>query len=96
MKHQKLSALNIFARMGAAFKFYKRRFRNSLQPLFVMLIAKKASMDREQWFESVKNTMVRVTTNPGEFLGSDIPDNSLIRDIIEDLFSEFLKEKGSR
>jgi hypothetical protein len=59
-----------------------------------MLIAKKAGMDNAEWRAYVINTMSRVITNPSEFLGSDIPDNSLIRDIIEDLFGEFLKAQG--
>lgn len=80
--------------MGAAFKYFKRRFRNSLQPLFVMLIAKKASMDQAAWFHMVNNTKARVIHNPQDFLGTDVPGHSLLQDIVEELFLEFLKEKG--
>jgi hypothetical protein len=80
--------------MGLQFKFYKRRFRNVLQPLFVMLIARKAEMDNDRWRQYVVETMRRVIGNPNEFLGADLPHEALTSDIVTDLFEEFLKVKG--
>jgi hypothetical protein len=76
------------------FKYYKRRFRNSLQPLFVMLIDRKRKMDQLEWSDYVKRTMNSVLNNPREFLGADVPHPSLIEDIVDDIFSEFIKVKS--
>jgi hypothetical protein len=80
--------------MGTTFKYYKRKFRNALQPLFVMLINKKKEMDLEAWSAYVKHTMTRVSENPTDFLGPDTPADPLTRNIVDDIFSEFLKLKG--
>ena len=80
--------------MSAAFKFYKRRFRNALQPLFVMLIHRKSDMDNWEWKRYVTTVMSRVKEKPNEFLGPDIPSPSLMSDIVDDIFTEFIRLKG--
>ena len=80
--------------MSAAFKFYKRRFRNALQPLFVMLIHRKTEMEAWEWRKYVSQVMGRVKEKPNEFLGPDVPPPSLLSDIVDDIFTEFIKIKG--
>jgi hypothetical protein len=82
--------------MGVAFKYYKRKFRNALQPLFVMLIHRKVKMDHIEWRRYVQRTMTRVKENPQEFLGVDIPSPNLVSDIVDDIFFEFIKTKDKR
>ena len=81
--------------MGAVFKFYKRRFRNALEPVFVMLIAKKNEMDVEQWNSLVEKVAGRILENPNEFLGNDLPENPTMCDVLYEIFEQFMKEKGS-
>ena len=92
----KIRFVPYFYHMSTAFKFYKRRFRNALQPLFVMLIHRKPEMDVWEWQNFVKQTMGRVKENPYDFLGADLPERSLLASIVDDIFTEFLKLKGRR
>lgn len=85
-----------FAHVGIMFKYYKGRFRRALQPVFVMLIDRKSKMDYDEWQNYVSYTLTRVLENPLEFLGEDMPSPSLTSDIVKEIFSEFMKEKGKR
>jgi hypothetical protein len=79
--------------MNETFKVYKRKFKNTLEPLMVMLISRKSEFSREQWYEYVEFTTKSVLKNPVEFLGDKLPDPRLVDEIIILLFDEFKKEK---
>lgn len=81
--------------VGMIFKYYKRRFRNALEPLFVMLIAKKKVLNKEEWQAMVNRTMHSILNNPTEFLGQNLPESpGQLRDILDDIFNQFLKAKA--
>lgn len=80
--------------MGAIFKFYKRKFRNALEPVFVMLIDKKRQMQADEWSELIAHVTTRILKNPEEFLGADLPGHDLMCDILYEIFEQFIKEKG--
>lgn len=58
-----------------------------------MLIAKKSELQGEKWKEYVSATRGRIINNPEEFLGRDLPNNSLLCDIVEDIFDQFIKTR---
>jgi hypothetical protein len=58
--------------------FYKRIFKNALEPIFVMLINRKKT-----WNDSIAIIEGRVINNPTEFLGFDLPGKSIPRGIVE-------------
>ena len=78
--------------MGIAFKKYKRIFRRNLQPLFAVLAARRRSMDKATWTLLVDETLRHVIDNPVEYVGTDLPHQQLIRDVIDEIRTEFLKE----
>ena len=78
--------------MGIAFKKYKRIFRRNLQPLFAVLVARRRSMDKKTWTMLVDETLRHVIDNPAEYVGSDLPHQQLIRDVLDEIRTEFLKE----
>jgi len=78
--------------MGIAFKKYKRIFRRNLQPLFAWLVTKRRSMDKLTWTMLVDETLHHVIDNPVEYLGNDLPHEQLIRDVLDEIRIEFLKE----
>lgn len=80
--------------MGSAFKFYKRRFRNALAPLFVMLIHRKRTLGADEWEDQLERTLSRVLSNPSEFLGIKLPDHLTTCDVLYEIFEQFSKEKG--
>jgi hypothetical protein len=80
--------------MGVLFKRYKTRFRYALKPLFAMLVARQRVLSRDEWIGLVKSTSNAVQNNPLEFLGTDLPDVDLLRDVLDDLFHEFMKERA--
>jgi len=78
--------------MGIAFKKYKRIFRRNLQPLFAVLVARRRSTDKKTWTLLVNETLQHVIDNPVEYVGSDLPHQQLIRDVLDEIRTEFLKE----
>jgi hypothetical protein len=81
--------------MGIAFKKYKRIFRRNLQPLFAVLVARRRSMDKGTWTMLVDETLRHVIDNPVEYVGSDLPHQQLIRDVLDEIRAEFLKESST-
>lgn len=80
--------------MSTAFKYYKRRFKNSLEPLLVMLVAKKNELNGKRWNTLVLRTASSIVNNPTEYLGDNLPDYALSCDILHEIFEQFFKSKG--
>jgi hypothetical protein len=80
--------------MGLLFKRFKTKFRYSLKPVFAMLVARRRELNEESWtllFRKIQNS---ISTNPQEYLGEELPEPSLLRDILDEIFKEFLKERA--
>jgi hypothetical protein len=88
-----LVSVSLFFGMGTEFKHYKRKFRNSLEPLFVMLQDKKRRMEKEEWLSFVNKTMHSVLNNPVEFLGTELPEEEMVKDLVQELFVQFVANK---
>jgi hypothetical protein len=80
--------------MGIRFKRYKSKFRFALKPFFVMISDKRKDMSESEWRELIRQTQISVLTNPVDFLGDDLPDPNLMRDVLDEIFAEFLKERA--
>ena len=52
-------------------------------------------MDKVAWTMLVDETLRHVMTNPVEYLGSDLPHQQLIRDVLDEIRNEFLKESNT-
>ena len=78
--------------MGLLFKRYKTKFRYSLQPVFAMLVAKRRDLHDGEWKLVFEKMKVSITSNPEEYLGAELPDHLLLRDILDEIFFEFVKE----
>ena len=81
--------------MGMMFKFYKRKFRNCLEPVFVMLIDRKKHLTIEAWDDLVLKITISILKSPEEYLGNDLPAHTMMCDVVYELFEQFMKEKGS-
>jgi hypothetical protein len=79
--------------MGVLFKRFKTKFRYSLKPLFAMLVAKQRLINKKEWTALVNKVHESVCRNPSEFLGADLPEPNLLRDVLDEIFQEFLKER---
>jgi hypothetical protein len=82
--------------MGTTFKYYKRRFKNSLEPLLVMLVAKKQTVTPGKWNSLLSKTVSSIMNNPTEYLGAELPEFSLVCDILYEIFEQFCKSKCDR
>jgi len=78
--------------MSLAFKKYKGIFRRNLQPIFAVLVARRRKMKAQAWKRLVDETLQHVVDNPTEYVGSDLPENQLMIDILNEIRDEFLKE----
>jgi hypothetical protein len=75
--------------MGLIFKKYKTKFRYSLKPVFAMLASRQKEMNSEEWMVLTQRTCENILKNPIDFLGTDLPEKDLTRDIVDEIFSEF-------
>lgn len=78
--------------MSIHFRKYKRKFRRHLQPVFAVLAAQRKQMHYSVWQEHVALTLSRIENNPIEYLGEDLPGPHLIKDVLAEIQSEFLKD----
>jgi hypothetical protein len=69
----------------------RRKFSLALKPIKILLVMKKNSLSRDDWFLFVQKTKERVLENPAEYLGTDLPDEEMIKDAIEFIFYDFLR-----
>jgi hypothetical protein len=82
--------------MSTAFKYYKRRFKNALEPLLVMLVAKKPELTPRRWNALVLKTVISILNNPCEYLGTELPDYHLVCDIMHEIVQQFFHAKGDK
>lgn len=78
--------------MSTAFVRHKRRFRSELRPIFAMLQSKRSNMADVEWESLVRQTLSHVNLNPAEYLGTDLPDGTVISDVLAEIEREFLKD----
>jgi hypothetical protein len=57
-----------------------------------MLQAKKDNLPEVEWELLVKRTIHNVSLNPIEYLGHDLPANTLVADILSAIEDDFLKD----
>ncbi len=57
-----------------------------------MINDKRKDMPYDQWMDFIEQTRSSILGNPIDFLGYDLPEKSLMRDVLDDIFDEFLKE----
>ena len=79
--------------MGLLFKKYKTKFRYALQPLFAMLAAKEKTMNLVEWQNYIQRTRESILGNPAEFLGPELPESTLMRDVLDEIFLDFHKDR---
>jgi hypothetical protein len=77
--------------MQNPYKYYKRKFKNKLEPILVMLMAKKAS--HYDWTAHVQETFDHIINNPKEFLGDDLPEKKITNDILQQIIEQFLTSR---
>lgn len=82
--------------MGALFKRYKFRFRFALKPFFVMISDKYKEVPDAELTKKIALTTERILANPVEYLGNDLPDPSLLKDVLDEVFDDFVKERAFR
>jgi len=57
-----------------------------------MLAAKRKALQAGEWVAMVQQVRKGVERNAPEFLGRDLPERNLLRDILDELFHDFMKE----
>jgi hypothetical protein len=82
--------------MDQDFKRQKRKFKNSLEPIMVMLLDRRNHMDNASWNQFTERTMNNILRNPAEFIVDDFSDNKLTHEVVKEIFEEFFKETQSR
>jgi hypothetical protein len=57
-----------------------------------MLINRKKEMNPNEWRNFVGHTKMTIIQNPADFLDGNLPEPKLITEVIQLIFSDFLKE----
>jgi hypothetical protein len=79
--------------MDATIRFYKRKFKNALEPMLVMLLNHKETMSDDSWVTHVQDIQTRVMNNPGEFLGRNLPPATTVKEVVALIFNQFVRER---
>jgi hypothetical protein len=76
--------------MRNEFIIYKNAFRLKLAPFIDLLEFKKTSLSETEWIDFLNTTKSRIILKPDQFPGRDLPDETIIRQSVEEIFDEFL------
>ncbi|HET6539559.1 MAG TPA: hypothetical protein VFG46_03690 [Chryseolinea sp.] len=79
--------------MDATIRFYKRKFKNALEPMLVMLLNHKDTMSDDSWVTHVQDIQTHVMNNPVEFLGRNLPPATTVKEIVALIFKQFVRER---
>jgi hypothetical protein len=74
--------------------YYRRKFNTALEPIKVMLVNKKRTLTLPTWLAFVNRTKARVMSSPNEYLGEKLPPEELTKEIVNSLFTDFLKREA--
>lgn len=74
--------------------YYRRKFNTALEPIKVMLVNKKRTLTLATWITFVHKTKSSILTRPNEYLGNNLPPAEKTTEIIDSLFSEFLRREA--
>jgi len=78
--------------MGHDEKKYRHIFLGTLDPFLDFLQAQRQEMTVGNWLEIVRRTQIRITVNPEQYLGRDLPPSDVIEKIINEIFDQLVIE----
>jgi hypothetical protein len=78
--------------MDAAIRYHKRKFKNALEPMLVMLLNNRETMSDDSWVAHVQDIQTHVVNNPVEFLGRNLPPPATINEVVALIFNQFVSE----
>jgi hypothetical protein len=87
------SPLNSFA-MSTLSDFDKNSARLILLPMFDLLLYKKKKLSHDEWIAFANRTQSSIIQSPQQFLGNEIPDQSIVEKTVREIFAEFFEEQS--
>lgn len=73
-------------------KRYKLLFLDALEPFMDFLEDQQGEMTSGNWMEVVQRTQVRITINPEQYLGKELPPSEILIKIVNEIFDDFINE----
>ena len=73
-------------------KRYKQLFLEALAPFMDFLEVQQEEMTSGNWMDAVQRTQVRITINPEQYLGKDLPPSDVLIKVINEIFDTFISE----
>ena len=58
-----------------------------------MLANRRKTMGVTEWQQFLQRTRDSILANPSEFLGAELPERGLMRDVLDEIFLEFHKDQ---
>lgn len=68
-------------------------FRSTLQPFIDLMDYKKSKLSEEGWLRFVESIKESIIRNPEQFLGKELPRKEVIKDLVQEIFDEYLLER---
>jgi hypothetical protein len=69
---------------------YKKQFNVTLEPIKVMLLDRKYTLEHTEWVALVERTESSILRNPDQYLGKELPEQESLNIIVKNIFEEFL------
>ena len=95
-QHIIMRAIGSTKSMKEEITLVRMRFNKSLEPIKVMLVNRRQTLSSPEWLRFVEHTKTSIIHNPDQYLGSEIPPQEMLVEIIERIFSDFLHDLSLR
>ena len=67
-------------------------FIEALEPFMVFMEAQQKQMTLGNWIDAVQRVQLRITVNPEQYLGRELPSTHCIQKIVNEIFNDFITE----
>ena|GEM_PF-1129634 len=82
---------NTYRAMQIPAENYRTIFFHHLKPFLDMLEYQQTVMDAREWGATVYRIASGIESNPGQYLGLDLPNHEVTIQLVRDIFDEFIQ-----
>jgi hypothetical protein len=69
----------------------KHTYGVMLDPLIDLFDHKKNLLSAKEWLTFIENTKASILSNPEQYIGTDVPEKVVLRQVINGIFADYLE-----
>jgi hypothetical protein len=71
---------------------YKQIFLDALEPFMDFLKYQQTEMPLKNWMDAIERIQLRITVNPEQYLGRELPSSVCVQKLVTEIFDDFITE----